>query len=68
MPPIEWGLGHAKRPQVADAGSDRLRRRAVILDTHGDRFVWPSIVYVPAIFLTLAGFFRPAAEPIKGVT
>jgi alpha-1,6-mannosyltransferase len=37
------------------------------LDTFGDRFVWPSVVYVPAIGLALAGL-RPSltADPIKG--
>jgi alpha-1,6-mannosyltransferase len=39
------------------------------LDTFGDRFVWPSVVYVPAIALALVGL-RPAftADPIKGTT
>jgi hypothetical protein len=39
------------------------------LDTFGDRFVWPSVVYVPAIGLALAGL-RPnhTAQPIKGTT
>lgn len=40
------------------------------LDTFGDRFVWPSVIYVPAILLALLGHYRPrlalAAEPIKG--
>jgi hypothetical protein len=38
------------------------------LDTFGDRFVWPSVVFVPAIVLTLTRAFRPALEPIKGIT
>jgi alpha-1,6-mannosyltransferase len=38
------------------------------LDTFGDRFVWPSVVFVPAIILALAGLFRPAAQPIRRVT
>jgi alpha-1,6-mannosyltransferase len=44
------------------------------LDTFGDRFVWPSVVYVPAILLALVLLFlarpRPAhtAAPIKGTT
>lgn len=39
------------------------------LDTFGDRFVWPSVVYVPAIVLTFVGL-RPsfAFTPIKGAT
>jgi len=39
------------------------------LDTFGDRLVWPSVVYVPAIGLALASL-RPnhTAEPIKGTT
>ncbi|WP_428534927.1 glycosyltransferase 87 family protein [Rhodopila sp.] len=39
------------------------------LDTFGDRFVWPSVVFVPALGLALAGL-RPkhTAEPIKGTT
>jgi hypothetical protein len=37
------------------------------LDTFGDRFVWPCVVYVPAIGLLLAGLLRPSAEPIKGI-
>jgi hypothetical protein len=36
------------------------------LDTFGDRFVWPSVVFVPAILLAAAGLFQPVAEPIKG--
>jgi hypothetical protein len=37
------------------------------LDTFGDRFVWPSVVYVPAIGLALAGLRRSsAAAAIKG--
>jgi hypothetical protein len=37
------------------------------LDTFGDRFVWPSVVFAPAVFLALAGLFRPAAQPIRGI-
>jgi alpha-1,6-mannosyltransferase len=37
------------------------------LDTYGDRFVWPSVVFAPAVVLALAGLLRPAAEPIKGI-
>jgi alpha-1,6-mannosyltransferase len=37
------------------------------LDTYGDRFTWPSVVFAPAVFLALAGAFRPVAEPIKGI-
>ena len=39
------------------------------LDTFGDRFVWPSVVYVPAIGLALAGL-RPnhSAASIKGTS
>jgi hypothetical protein len=39
------------------------------LDTFGDRLIWPSVVYVPAIGLALASL-RPnrTAEPIKGTT
>lgn len=39
------------------------------LDTFGDRFVWPSVVYVPAIALALAAL-RPSltTAPIKGIT
>ena len=39
------------------------------LDTFGDRFVWPSVVYAPAIALAIAGL-RPSftAEPIKGIS
>jgi alpha-1,6-mannosyltransferase len=38
------------------------------LDTNGDRFVWPSVVYVPAILLALAGLRGPTttAAPIEG--
>jgi hypothetical protein len=36
------------------------------LDTYGDRFVWPSVIFAPAVLLALAGVFRPAAEPIRG--
>jgi alpha-1,6-mannosyltransferase len=44
------------------------------LDTFGDRFVWPSVVYVPAVLLALIllalARLRPAhsAAPIKGTT
>ena len=37
----------------------------IYLDTYGDRFVWPSVIFAPAVLLALAGVFRPAAEPIK---
>jgi alpha-1,6-mannosyltransferase len=37
------------------------------LDTYGDRFVWPSVVFAPAVVLALAELLRPAAEPIKGI-
>ena len=39
------------------------------LDTFGDRFVWPSVVYVPAVLLAANGLrlFRTAA-PVKGIT
>jgi alpha-1,6-mannosyltransferase len=38
------------------------------LDTFGDRFVWPSVVFAPAIVLALASL-RPSAsaKPIKGL-
>jgi hypothetical protein len=39
------------------------------LDTFGDRFVWPSVVFVPAILLAVAtsrSWF--AAVPLKGFT
>ena len=38
------------------------------LDTFGDRFVLPSVVYVPAILLALSGLRRlgPAPRPIEG--
>jgi alpha-1,6-mannosyltransferase len=40
----------------------------IYLDTYGDRFTWPSLVFAPAVFLALAGAFRPlSAEPIKGI-
>lgn len=39
----------------------------IYLDTYGDRFLWPSVIFAPAVFLALSGLFRPAAEPIKGV-
>ncbi|HBK08681.1 MAG TPA: hypothetical protein DDZ81_22980 [Acetobacteraceae bacterium] len=35
------------------------------LDTHGDRFAWPSVVYVPAILLA---FWRSSTAPNKGIT
>jgi alpha-1,6-mannosyltransferase len=40
------------------------------LDTFGDRFAWPSIVYVPAALLAASGLLRPSptAAPIKGTT
>ncbi len=40
------------------------------LDTFGDRFVLPSVVYVPAILLALSGLRRPGPvlRPIKGNT
>jgi alpha-1,6-mannosyltransferase len=39
------------------------------LDTFGDRFVWPSVVYVPAILLAVYRFLpSPAVAPIKGTT
>jgi alpha-1,6-mannosyltransferase len=39
------------------------------LDTFGDRFVWPSVVYVPAIGLALAGLRRSStAAVIKGTS
>jgi hypothetical protein len=42
------------------------------LDTFGDRFVWPSVVFVPALLLALTDLRRPrvalVAEPIKGNT
>jgi alpha-1,6-mannosyltransferase len=42
------------------------------LDTFGDRFVWPSVVYVPAVLLALLALarLRPAhtVAPIKGTT
>jgi hypothetical protein len=28
-------------------------------DTHGDRFVWPSLIYLPAIALAFADYRRP---------
>ena len=39
------------------------------LDTFGDRFVWPSVVFAPAILLAIASL-RPSslAAPIKGVS
>jgi hypothetical protein len=36
------------------------------LDTFGDRFVWPSVVYLPAIGLALAGSRRFLALDPKG--
>jgi alpha-1,6-mannosyltransferase len=39
------------------------------LDTFGDRFVWPSVVYVPAIGLALAGLrLSSTAARIKGTS
>jgi len=38
----------------------------IYLDTYGDRFVWPSVIFAPAVLLALAGLFRPAAAPSKG--
>ncbi len=39
------------------------------LDTFGDRFVWPSVVFAPAILLAIASLRRlPSAAPIKGVS
>ena len=38
----------------------------IYLDTYGDRFVWPSVIFAPAVLLALAGVFRPVAAPIKG--
>jgi alpha-1,6-mannosyltransferase len=39
------------------------------LDTFGDRFVWPSVVFVPAIVLALASLRpTPTVVPIKGTT
>lgn len=38
----------------------------IYLDTYGDYFTWPSVVYAPAILLTLAGIVRPTAAPIEG--
>ncbi len=38
-------------------------------DTYGDRFVWPSVVFVPALLLALTDIrLTLAAEPIKGNT
>lgn len=41
------------------------------LDTYGGRFVWPSVLYVPAIVLALAAYLRPTTTtiaPIEGTT
>ena len=39
------------------------------LDTNGDRFFWPSVVYGPAILLALAGLRLPRfAQPVKEQT
>ena len=39
------------------------------LDTFEDRFLWPSVVYGPAIGLALSSLrSSPIAEPIKGMT
>jgi hypothetical protein len=40
----------------------------IYLDTYGDRFAWPSVVFAPAVLLALAGAFRPVASPIKGTS
>jgi alpha-1,6-mannosyltransferase len=40
----------------------------IYLDTYGDRFAWPSVVFLPPVLLALAGVFRPAPEPIKGIS
>jgi alpha-1,6-mannosyltransferase len=39
----------------------------IYLDTYGDRFVWPSVIFAPAILMALAGVYRPVAAPIKGI-
>jgi len=39
----------------------------IYLDTYGDRFAWPSVVFAPALLFALAGLLRPAASPIKGI-
>jgi hypothetical protein len=37
------------------------------LDTYGDRFVWPSVVFIPTLLLALAGLRHArVAQPIKG--
>jgi hypothetical protein len=40
------------------------------LDTDGDHFLWPSVVFVPALLLALAALYRPrpALASIKGNT
>ena len=39
------------------------------LDTFGDRFVWPSVVFGPAICFALAGLRRPLSTvAIKEIT
>jgi hypothetical protein len=39
------------------------------LDTFGDRFVWPSVVYVPAVLLAASRLrSSPTVAPIKGIT
>lgn len=39
------------------------------LETHGDRFGWPSVIYVPALLLAVAGLHPARAfQPIKGNT
>jgi hypothetical protein len=39
------------------------------LDTFGDRFIWPSVVFVPAMVLAVAGLRpTPTTEAIKGLT
>jgi alpha-1,6-mannosyltransferase len=37
------------------------------LDTYGDRFAWPAVIFAPSVFLALAGAFRPMPVPIKGI-
>jgi hypothetical protein len=40
------------------------------LDTYGDRFVWPSVVYVPALALAVADWRRRprVLQPLEGST
>jgi hypothetical protein len=40
----------------------------IYLDTYGDRFMWPSVIFAPAILLALGRAFRPVAEPVKETT